>query len=593
MISMRFTANRLDSIFRTVASFTLVMGLMPVSLAYQEEAPSDGAPEAIVAAAEITDDPGLIRLIEEARVIDGAQRNIEVLTRYFPRRLTGSELLKLAQDWAIGAFEDWGVEAHLEQWGEVPVGFERGPASGRVLSAGDRELTFTTACWTPGTVGAEAGPALIEPLSFEELEGLAGKFAGAWILRNPKVSRRDRGKFDDFYREVGVLGTVRAGTRDGRILTSGSWDIEWDDLPTLVKITVLFDEFTLLTDEIKAAEESGGEPVRLEFNIENQFLHGPIPQYNVVAEIKGSEWPDEFVIVQGHIDAWDGAQGACDNGTGCATTMEVARLIMVAKIKPRRTIRFVLYSGEEQGLHGSKGYVDLHIDELEKTSVVLNHDNGTNYLAGIGPTASMLADFQEVFAPATRLDPTRPFDVHEVESLVPGPSDHAPFISAGVPGFHWDQSKAGYRRLHHTQFDTLEEVNAEDQAHSVLVIATAAIGFANLDHLVDRSFMREPDPRRMGVFLGGEGSHFIDRVTPDSRAAQAGWLAGDEIVLIDGSEMESGRGALVDALQAGEPQKIITIKRGEELIETVLDFTDDPVETERKAWRERQSAREA
>ncbi len=567
--------------------------LVPLTAGAQEEPVSDQEPsqeEAVQARAieEITDDPQLARLIQLSRDLDGARRHIEVITSHFPNRLTGCSQLQLAQGWAVGTFEDWGIPASLEPWGEVEVGFDRGPKSGRVVSPEERSLTFVTPCWSPGTAGAQEGPALREPASLEELQERKDDFKGAWVLRHPKAERSERDEYEELFLEVGALGRIRPGIRDGRLSTGGSWDIEWENLPRLVEIKLLFEEFEALATEAQAAAETGADPVRLEFDIQDQFLHGPIPQHNVVAEITGSEFPDEFVIVQGHIDAWDGAEGACDNGTGVATTLEAARLIMFADIVPRRSIRFVLYSGEEQGLHGSKGYVEKHVEELENISVVFNHDNGTNYLRGIGVTAAMLEDFQTVFAPIQRLDPTRPFEIWEVQGLRPGPSDHGPFVEAGVPAFHWDQSRDGYRRLHHTQFDTLAEVNHEDQRHSALVVAMAAVGFADLDHKVDRSFMREPDPRRMGVYLGGERGRFLERVMGGSLAEKAGWQQGDEIISMDGVEMKNRR-QITSSLQEGGPKKSVVLARGEEQIETVLDFTDDPLEKERSAWRIRRA----
>ena len=431
------------------------------------------------------------------------------------------------------------------------------------------------------------GPALLEPATLEELEERAAEFEGAWMLRNPDVGRRARAQFTAAYEDLGIAGTIQPGARDGRIVTGGSMRVDWDDLPTLVRVTLVYDDFKAIRDQVE-----GGEAVELEFDVRNQFLHGPIPQYNVIAEIEGSEFPDEYVIVQGHMDAWDGAQGACDNGTGMATTMEAARLIQEVGIVPRRTIRFVFYTGEEQGLLGSRGYVERHVDELDRVSIVLNHDNGTNYLRGIAATEAMLEDFEHVFAPIQRLDPERPFEIRQVPGLRPGPSDHAPFVEAGVPAFHWDQSNKGYRRLHHTQHDTLEEVNHDDQRHSSLVVALAAVRFANLDHLVDRSYMREPDPRRMGVFLGGDDGTELERVVDGGRAAAAGWKAGDRILSIDGVAI-SDRGEVVAELQKGGPKKVVVLEREGEEVETTLDYSDDPLEVERKAWREREEARAA
>jgi hypothetical protein len=373
---------------------------------------------------------------------------------------------------------------------------------------------------------------------------------------------------------------VGPGARDGRVITGGSWDVDLEALSQLVRVVVEYTQYDSLVESLRA-----GETVELEFDIAAEFVSGPVEQFNVVAELRGSEFPQEYVIVQGHIDGWDGAQGACDNGTGVATTLEAARLLSGLGIAPRRTIRFVLYSGEEQGLFGSRGYVRRHEEELERISIVLNHDNGTNFLRGIGPTSAMLADFEEVFAPIQELDPERPFELRVSPGLTPGPSDHAPFIEAGVPAFHWDQSEEGYRRLHHTQHDTLAEVNDADQSHSSRVVALAAWRFAALDHLVDRTRMRQPSPRRMGVYLNQDDGRLVDSVVEGSLAAGAGWQAGDRILAIDDVVVES-RGEIQAELQRGGPRKVVRLERAGAELETVLDYSEDPMERERQEWQE-------
>ena len=351
-----------------------------------------------------------------------------------------------------------------------------------------------------------------------------------------------------------------------------------------VSVTLLSAHYAELFAKLEAEES-----VELEFDIQNFFRKGPIKQHNVIADIRGTEFPDEYVIVQAHIDSWDGAEGAADNGTGTSITMEVARLMMEAGIQPRRTIRFVLYSGEEQGLFGSKGYVRLHEDEHEKISVVLNHDNGTQAVGGVAMTEPMRADFEQCFREVMELDDEREFKLRVVGGLRPGPSDHAPFVSAGIPGFFWDQSEEGYTKIHHTQHDTYEETDADALRYSVLVVALAAHNFAELDHMLDRTEMVAPKPRLMGVALeGGE----IMRVYEETLAAEAGWKKGDKILTVDG-EAVSTRREIVRAISAGEPRKVIVIARGEDELETVIDWTNDKDEAARAKLRAKEEAERA
>ena len=510
---------------------------------------------ALIPASELVDSVDEINLIEEGRTTDQAKIWIELITERFPRRLTGSPHLEMAQLWLLESFEGWDVEARRESWGEVAVGFERAISRGALLGEKPVELQFTTPAWSAGTEGISRGAVMIEVESFEEFEKRIDEYKGAWVLRNPAVSRREGRKRVKLLSEVGAAGYIQPGSRDGRLVTGGSRNITWDNLPTLPRVTLLYEQFESLLKKVGAGEEH-----EVEFEIHNQFLHGPIPQYNVIVDIKGTEFPDEYVIVQGHIDGWDGAQGACDNGTGVATTMSAAHLLLANGIKPKRTIRFIFYSGEEQGLLGSRGYVDMHVDELDKISVVLNHDNGTNYLSGIKATAAMMEDFQHVFAPIMKLDPERPFEIVPVDGLKGGSSDHASFLAVGVPGFHWEQSHEGYRRLHHTQYDTIEEVNHDDQRHSSLVVALAALRFANLDHLVDRTMMREPSPRRMGVFLAGADQTTVGTLSSGGRAEAAKWQEGDRIVSIDGVAVNSRRSIVAELAKDG-PKKLFVLDR--------------------------------
>jgi len=218
---------------------------------------------------------------------------------------------------------------------------------------------------------------------------------------------------------------------------------------------------------------------------------------------------------------------------------------------------------------------------------VFNHDHGTNYLAGLAVTPPLRADFERVFAPIRALDPERPFEIAEVDGLVPGPSDHAPFVRAEVPAFFWQQGPEGYRRIHHTQHDVFEAANHADQEHSALVVALAALGVANLDHQLDRTDLLLPGERKMGVLL--EGTQ-VTRVM-NGRARDAGWQVGDVIVSIDGTAVETRR-AVVSELQRGGPRKEVRLRRGEELIESELDYSDDPEEPRRARLRKRQAARE-
>ena len=513
---------------------------------------------------------------------------LHTLTQEFGPRLTSSKRLARAQVWARDQFREMGLEAELEQWGTFPVGFDRGPSSGRIVAPIEKDLTFQTSAWTVGTDGAKRGPALAEPQTAEELEAVKDKLKGAWIVRRvERPDRKVRREFDKLCKDAEILGTLRAGPENDLLVTGGNHDVNVGDLSSDVKVQVLRKELRELVELCDSSEE----PVELEFDLDHKFTEGPIVCNNVVATLKGTEFPDEFVFVQAHIDSWDGAEGTCDNGTGTSTTLEAARILTPLGVKPRRSIRFLLYSGEEQGLYGSRAYVEDHPELLPKISIVLNHDNGTNFLRGINATAAMRPQFERVFAPVQAVNSEFPFTIHDVETIRSGggSSDHAPYCSAGIPAFHWDQNSEGYRYIHHTQHDVFSSAIPEQQRHSAAVVSLSAWGFANEDELVDRTDMQAPSQRKMGVYLDDLS---VRRVMDDSPAARAGWQAGDEIVAVHGEDISSRR-ELTPALQRGGPEIPVRIKRGEEVVETVLDYSGDPEEEARARWRERRAKRDA
>jgi len=544
-----------------------------------------------------------------------------IVNRIGPR-LTSSDSLQNACEWAREEFESYGLKnSRLEQWGEFPVGFNRGPATGHMIEPELKELHFGTNSWTAGTRGPTRGPAMMAPTNEEQLKAMRGKMKGAWILvpaaarpgarpatppvanagtpnaagagtpnsasagstngagvreasapaANAPAAGSDRAFRDALtkaYEEEGIAGRI-SPTRNDLILTGGNYRISFDKLPKIPSINLLLAEFKAITELVEA-----GKPVSLEFDIRNWFEKGPIPLYNVIAEIPGTEKPDECVIVGGHIDSWDGASGAVDNGTGCATTLEAARLLVKAGVKPKRTIRFMLWSGEEQGLLGSAGWIKKHKDELEKISAVLVHDGGTNYCAGIDANAPWVKDFETIFAPVKNLDPEMPFTVREVKGLRSGSSDHDSFLAANVPGFFWNQKgKMNYTHAHHTQYDTIDQAVAEYEKNSSMVIAVGALGIANLPQLLSRENLKAAGGgrggRRLGVVLSD--AMVIEELTEDGLAAKAGLLVGDKLIKV-GDTAVADNGEMREALNAGPQKNKVTVQRKGKDVTVEVEF---------------------
>lgn len=509
-------------------------------------------------------------------------------------RLTSSTSLTEACEWAADEFRSFGIEnVRMEEWGTFPVGFDRHSMTGRMVSPEKRELVFTTASWTPGTDGPVRGPVLLAPKTEEDLDALRGNLQGAWILASsssvaPRFGKPREGKeqplnyrFGLVCEEEGIAGVIRPG-RGELVVTSGNYRIDWDNLPTHVAISLRRDQFRSIFDNLKS-----GEAVELEFNIHQSFREGPIPLYNIIAEIPGTDLADQMVIFGGHIDSWDGARGAQDNGTGTSTTLEAARILSsILKeqgLQPRRTIRFMLWSGEEQGLLGSRAYIDQHPEEMEHISSVIVHDGGTNACSGISTTPDMMPLFEEAFAPIighteNAEDENLRFRLVAKRALPRGVgSDHDAYLSGGVPGFFWEQSgETNYTYIHHTQHDTTDEVREDYQRFTARVVASAAWRLANMEPMVPRDSIETPKERqRLGLFLGEDAK--LDGVADDSLAKRAGMKAGDTLLSIDDVKIESLRD-IRKAMRKDANRRKVMWKRGEETFSAWFDWEEDSVE---------------
>jgi hypothetical protein len=537
----------------------------------------------------VSDDPTIQAIVELGTTESKVDEHLEYLTKRIGARLTGSHALMTAERWARDRFASYGLTATLERWGEVPVGFDRGPWSGRMVAPTTMELDFTTRAWSPGAFGPVRGRAVPYPESVAQAKAEAKRYVGAWVLVPPRTpgtppDRERLAAIDDVLAATSVAGFVeRARDPGGKLVhTGGEHGIDWAKLPRDTRVQLRGEQYDELSKRV-----AGGEVVELEFSIDNRFFKGPVPQHNVIADLLGSELPGEYVIVGGHLDSWDGAEGAVDNGTGCATTLEAARLLVAAGAKPRRTIRFMLWSGEEQGLLGSTAYVGLHPELVDRTKVVLVHDGGTNFLSGLRVTPEMADDMKRVFAPVMALDPKLPFGLWYAESLRKGGSDHTPFIDKGIPAFFWEQDgRADYEYSHHTQYDTLDFAISEYQRHSAMVVAIAALGFANLDHELDRTDSAALPRRDLGAEFEGNR---VTKLTKGGRAAKAGIKLGDEVLEVEGQP--GSRWELLRRINQPGVTKSVTLARKGKRITVTLDFTGDPADAEREARTARRQKR--
>lgn len=500
-------------------------------------------------------DPVIGKIISAGQNDNRTTELLDILCNRFGGRVTGSDACSNVEDWCEYLFKKWGLEVWREEVGELPVGFNRGPWYGRVIGGNGMTLHFATPSYTSGTKGIQRGHVVIEPKSKEEFDKMKGTLKGAWVLisgkssgwpvdisakadslraeiikynseaasrnreimnynrelekakrENPKDKRlpKELELLKDepalFYKEMkeaGILGIIQSSPVPITALydRKNLMDMSFDKLPDLPDIKLDEAQYEIIKKMVERKEY-----FQLEFDIRNHFKMGPVKFYNIIGVMKGSEYPDEYVMAGGHIDAFDSATGGVDCGVGLTPTLEAARLISMAGGKPKRTILFCLWAAEEFGLLGSEHFVKSHPDKLEKISNYFNRDGGPLVPYELTVPPAMYDDFAAIEPVINSINKDFPFKVIRREGEAPefpvnaGGSDHAPFAKKGVPVFY---PRLGdpkgynfqYREIWHTESDLFNKSIPEYQEHSSVVTAVMLYHLANLDHILNREGM--------------------------------------------------------------------------------------------------------
>jgi hypothetical protein len=451
------------------------------------------------------------RIVTEIAEHSEQLQNLEYLSDRIGPRLTGSGNLKRANEWTAQRFRDYGLaNVHLESW-TIAHSWKRGWARARVVGPAEHRLAAEAAGWSPNTAGALRGPLVyVKADNKEELEPYRGKLGGAIVIttepqprlrveerplmprppqpeRDFAALRRFSQEREDFFVAEGVIGLLRDSDKSFGLFNMSSVGRDYNPakLPTAFLTPESYDLLWRLRKNDQAVtvelEIGGGE-----------FSAGPVEVYNTVAEIPGGDKRDEVVILGAHLDSWDLGTGATDNGTGASVLLEAARALRKLDLKPRRTLRFVLFSGEEQGLNGSRAYVEAHKEEMAKVSAVLVHDAGTGRVETIALQAN-----PQVYDVVSRI--VRPLrqmlNLDELSLRTISGSDHASFNRVGVPGFFCQQERATYGQTHHSQADTFDKVIREDLLNGAQVLAVFAYNVAQLDEMLPRKPAPPPVPQ--------------------------------------------------------------------------------------------------
>ena len=437
-------------------------------------APKDSGEEATRAA--------LVKITGEGLLESHAFEYLTQLSDEVGARVTGSPQSKRAVDWSLAKMRAIGLEnVHAEKF-QIWRGWTRGTAEAELTDPIQRRLTVDAMGWTgstpPGGAQGEVDTANVFNLD-EEMKN-PGRFTGKIVLMIAKGEpKKDMmvifSQFGDFVRQAGKSGAIAIFGGQGGFKSEGM------NL-THTGILGFSADFAIPVLSLTAEDQgqlerflAAGKKVRVRLNVQNTFSNGPVESANAVGEIRGREHPEEILVVGAHLDSWDLAEGTTDNGTGSVSVLGAAEAIVRSGQRPRRTIRFVLFNGEEQGLLGSYAYVKQHEAEMPNHlgDLVLDEGQGPVKEFQLGGRDDLVAAFQP-FA-----DSLVSIRTVKVSDKIEFGTDTGPFIIAGLPGINMNQDSPEYKYTHHSAADALEAVKPDVLAQDATLMAITAYWIAD------------------------------------------------------------------------------------------------------------------
>lgn len=500
------------------------------------------------------DSAAIARIIDEGMNRSEAMTTASALMDRIGARLTNSENHRKAEGWAMEQLRKQGLaNVHVEPF-DFGLGWNLDSYSVAMVAPRMLPLTAIPVAWSPGTAGTVRAPIVIAPMSREEhFAEWKGKLAGKIVLvslpgqtsesKGPVFqrytdadiaeldtytkpvfdpdatalqvrNRRFQGKLAAFLKAEGALALVKISYRDGKLVHGEGYDFQPGETLAVPAIELAQEDYRRLVRLAK----TGAAP-ELAITVAARFDDSNLRAENVVAEIPGSDPKAGFVMAGAHFDSWIAGDGANDNGAGSVTVIEAARLIAKLGVKPKRTIRFVLWSGEEQGLLGSRAYIEQHLasrpvdpalkgidsyaawrnafpitpkPEYSQLKAYFNMDNGSGRFRGIYSEGNLGAEklLKEWLSP---------FDMLGADKLVvskTGGTDHVFMQAIGLPGYQFIQDPLDYdSRVHHSNLDTVDHMRADDMRQAAVIMAGMLWQAANSDKELPRAVLpSQPTP---------------------------------------------------------------------------------------------------
>jgi hypothetical protein len=477
------------------------------------------------------------------------------LTDVYGPRLTNSPNIKQAAEWTTGKMKEWQLaNVHFEPWGPFGKGWSNERFSLQAISPRPFPLIGYAQAWTPGTNGVVTAEAVWAPIQKEEdFEKYRGKLKGKFVLtaQVPEVKARyeaqahrytdaelateateeipvaraeDRfarfraqrelnQKIQKFLVDEGVAAWIGTSNGDdGTVYVQSGGGRDPKDPPAPPRATVAAENYGRI---VRMLEKN--VPVTLQADIQNKFYEDDLNSFNIVGEITGGDKAkaDEIVMVGAHFDSWHSGTGATDNGAGSAVMLEAMRILKTTGVKLRRTVRIGLWTGEEQGLLGSRAYVKQHfgswepdpaasdkedlklLPEQAKFDAYYNVDNGSGKIRGV------YLQGNESIAPLFTqwMEPFHNLGMTTLSIRNTGGTDHLSFDAVGLPGFQFIQDPIEYdTRTHHSNMDVYERIQEPDMKQMAVIVASFVYLTANRDEFVPRKPLQKTRPKRTSPF---------------------------------------------------------------------------------------------
>jgi hypothetical protein len=475
-------------------------------------------------------------------------------------RLTGSPNMKKANEWTRDQFTAFGLSnAHLEQWGPFGRGWAQQYVNARMISPDVAPLIVYPEAWTPGTNGIVQGKCIrVSIEDKKDFDKYKGKLGGMILIFGPDAEvkpiadapferltdkqladigeyqipserppfrwadylkrlqfQKDVNKFFADEKVLAVIDHGRTSIGGGTVFVQSGGSYKPGETTTVPQLTMAVEQWDRIVRLLKHEKE-----VQLELNVVNNFYDDDPMQYDTIAEIPGTDKKDEVVMLGAHLDSWHAGTGATDNGAGSVVMMEAVRILKAIGVKPRRTIRIGLWSGEEQGLLGSQNYVQQHFGsrppstepemqgmptllrreagevtvkpEQAKVAAYFNVDNGTGKIRGV------YMQENEAVAPIFEawMQPFHDLGMTTLTMRNTGGTDHLSFDAVGIPGFQFIQDPIEYgSRTHHSNMDVYDRLQADDLKQAAVIVASFVYNAAMRDQMLPRKQIEKALPK--------------------------------------------------------------------------------------------------